>query len=132
MVRQASERGDDEEDLIFSTLDQKPTSRLSCQIILNDNLDGLKLALTPSARKDSAEAAGHVHSPVQPKRITPTGFRGGPLSARGVGMDTYAVFKLLHVLAAIARVGGGLTLLASTSSTSGSRAKTPCCRASMR
>ena len=25
---------DDEEDLIYSTLDQKPTSRLSCQIIL--------------------------------------------------------------------------------------------------
>ena len=50
------ERGDDEEDLIFSTLDQKPTSRLSCQIILNDNLDGLKLSLTPSARKDGAVA----------------------------------------------------------------------------
>jgi 2Fe-2S ferredoxin len=42
---------DDEEDLIFSTLDQKPTSRLSCQIILNDGLDGLALTLTPSASK---------------------------------------------------------------------------------
>ena len=47
---------DDEEDLIYSTLDQKPTSRLSCQIILSDALDGLKLTLTPSAAKD-AEAA---------------------------------------------------------------------------
>ncbi|MDO8358504.1 MAG: 2Fe-2S iron-sulfur cluster-binding protein [Devosia sp.] len=44
---------DCEEDLVFSTLDQKPTSRLSCQIILNDGLDGLKLTLTPSAAKDS-------------------------------------------------------------------------------
>jgi 2Fe-2S ferredoxin len=47
---------DDEEDLIYSTLDQKPTSRLSCQIILSDALDGLTLTLTPSAAKD-AEAA---------------------------------------------------------------------------
>ena len=47
---------DDEEDLIYSTLDQKPTSRLSCQIILSDALDGRLLTLTPSAAKD-AEAA---------------------------------------------------------------------------
>ena len=40
---------DDEEDLIYSTLDQKPTSRLSCQILLSDELDGLQLTLTPSA-----------------------------------------------------------------------------------
>ena len=43
---------DDEEDLIFSTLDQKPTSRLSCQILLSDELDGLKVTLTPSAAKE--------------------------------------------------------------------------------
>ena len=42
---------EDEEDLIYSTLDQKPTSRLSCQILLNDELDGLQLTLTPSAAK---------------------------------------------------------------------------------
>ena len=47
---------DDEEDLIFSTLDQKPTSRLSCQILLSDELDGLKLTLTPSAAKEPADA----------------------------------------------------------------------------
>ncbi|RYE08801.1 MAG: 2Fe-2S iron-sulfur cluster binding domain-containing protein [Hyphomicrobiales bacterium] len=40
---------DDEEDLIYSTLDQKPTSRLSCQILLSEELDGLQLTLTPSA-----------------------------------------------------------------------------------
>ncbi len=43
---------DDEEDLIFSTLDQRPNSRLSCQIILSDALDGLQLTLAPSASKD--------------------------------------------------------------------------------
>jgi 2Fe-2S ferredoxin len=46
----------DEEDLIYSTLDQKPTSRLSCQILLNDDLDGLKLTLTPSASKEPVSA----------------------------------------------------------------------------
>jgi 2Fe-2S ferredoxin len=49
-------RSDDEEDLIFSTLDQKPTSRLSCQIILNDDLDGLRVTLTPSAAKTTVAA----------------------------------------------------------------------------
>ncbi len=47
---------DDEEDLLFSTLDKKPTSRLSCQIILNDGLDGLELTLAPSAAKDVVAA----------------------------------------------------------------------------
>jgi ferredoxin, 2Fe-2S len=47
---------DDEEDLIYSTLDQKPTSRLSCQILLSDELDGLKLTLTPSAAKEPVSA----------------------------------------------------------------------------
>lgn len=44
---------DDEEDLLYSTLDRKPNSRLSCQILLSDDLDGLKVTLTPSAAKDS-------------------------------------------------------------------------------
>jgi 2Fe-2S ferredoxin len=43
---------DDEEDLLYSTLDKKPTSRLSCQILLSDALDGLKVTLAESARKD--------------------------------------------------------------------------------
>jgi 2Fe-2S ferredoxin len=42
----------DEEDLLYSTLDKKPTSRLSCQILLSDELDGLKVTLAESARKD--------------------------------------------------------------------------------
>ena len=46
----------DEEDLLYSTLDKKPTSRLSCQILLNDDLDGLKVTLAPSAAKDSEAA----------------------------------------------------------------------------
>jgi len=44
---------DDEEDLLYSTLDRKPNSRLSCQILLSDDLDGLKVTLTPSAAKGS-------------------------------------------------------------------------------
>ena len=41
---------DDEEDLLFSTLDKKATSRLSCQILLSEELDGLELTIAPSAR----------------------------------------------------------------------------------
>lgn len=47
---------DDEEDLLYSTLDKKPNSRLSCQILLNDDLDGLKVTIAPSAAND-VEAA---------------------------------------------------------------------------
>jgi 2Fe-2S ferredoxin len=43
---------DDEEDLISSTLDQKPNSRLSCQILLSEALDGLALTLAPSSAQD--------------------------------------------------------------------------------
>ena len=43
---------DDEEDLLYSTLDKKPNSRLSCQILLSDELDGLKVTLAQSAAKD--------------------------------------------------------------------------------
>jgi len=41
---------DDEEDLLYSTLDKRPTSRLSCQILLSDALDGLRLTIAPSAK----------------------------------------------------------------------------------
>jgi ferredoxin, 2Fe-2S len=43
---------DDEEDLLYSTLDKKPNSRLSCQILLNDDLDGMRVTLAKSAAKD--------------------------------------------------------------------------------
>jgi len=45
---------DDEEDLLFSTLDKKDNSRLSCQILLSDELDGLELEIAPSAAADAA------------------------------------------------------------------------------
>ena len=47
---------DDEEDLIYSTLDQKPNSRLSCQILLSEELDGLRVTLAPSAAKNIVPA----------------------------------------------------------------------------
>ncbi len=47
---------DDEEDLLASTIDRKPTSRLSCQILLSDELDGRRVTLAPSAAKDSKAA----------------------------------------------------------------------------
>jgi 2Fe-2S ferredoxin len=40
---------DDEEDLLFSTLDKRPNSRLSCQILCVDELDGLAVTIAPSA-----------------------------------------------------------------------------------
>jgi 2Fe-2S ferredoxin len=40
---------DDEEDLLYSTLDKKPNSRLSCQILMSEELDGLKVTIAPSA-----------------------------------------------------------------------------------
>jgi len=43
---------DDEEDLLYSTLDKKPNSRLSCQILMSEELDGLRVQLAGSARKE--------------------------------------------------------------------------------
>jgi 2Fe-2S ferredoxin len=43
---------DDEEDLLCSTLDKRPTSRLSCQLLLNEGLDGLRMTIAPSAAGD--------------------------------------------------------------------------------
>lgn len=45
---------EDEEDLLYSTLDKRPTSRLSCQILLSEELDGLEVTLAPSAARDGA------------------------------------------------------------------------------
>jgi ferredoxin, 2Fe-2S len=45
---------EDEEDLLYSTLDRRENSRLSCQILLNEELDGLKVTIAPSAAADSA------------------------------------------------------------------------------
>ena len=43
---------DDEEDMLDSVGDVRANSRLSCQILMSDDLDGLKLTLAPSAAKD--------------------------------------------------------------------------------
>ncbi|HTJ58632.1 MAG TPA: 2Fe-2S iron-sulfur cluster-binding protein [Devosiaceae bacterium] len=40
---------DDEEDLLYPVPDRQANSRLSCQILLSDELDGLKLTLAASA-----------------------------------------------------------------------------------
>jgi len=42
-------RSDDEEDLLDTVGDVKPTSRLSCQILMSEELDGLKVTLAASA-----------------------------------------------------------------------------------
>jgi 2Fe-2S ferredoxin len=46
----------EEEDMLDSAPDARPNSRLSCQILMREDLDGLKLTLAPSAAKDEAAA----------------------------------------------------------------------------
>lgn len=46
-----SPKTDDEDDLLYTAPDVKPNSRLSCQILLSDELDGLKVTLADSARQ---------------------------------------------------------------------------------
>ena len=43
---------DEEEDMLDSVGDVRSNSRLSCQILMSDALDGLKLTLAQSASKD--------------------------------------------------------------------------------
>ncbi|MCS6759351.1 MAG: 2Fe-2S iron-sulfur cluster-binding protein [Candidatus Devosia euplotis] len=43
---------DEEEDMLDSVSDVRSNSRLSCQILMREALDGLKLTLAPSAAKD--------------------------------------------------------------------------------
>ena len=47
-----AEPSDDEEDLLYTAQDRRPNSRLSCQILLSDELDGLRVTLSEGARKD--------------------------------------------------------------------------------
>ncbi len=42
---------DEEEAMLDTLLDVQPNSRLSCQILMSDELDGLRLKLAPSAAK---------------------------------------------------------------------------------
>jgi len=46
----------EEEDMLDTAPDAKPNSRLSCQILMSDKLDGLKLTLAASSRKEEAAA----------------------------------------------------------------------------
>ena len=46
----------EEEDMLDTVGDVQPTSRLSCQILMSDALDGLTVTLAPSAARDDAAA----------------------------------------------------------------------------
>ncbi|WP_404403191.1 2Fe-2S iron-sulfur cluster-binding protein [Pelagibacterium halotolerans] len=45
---------DEEEDMLDSVPDIRPNSRLSCQILMSEELDGLKVTLADSARQEDA------------------------------------------------------------------------------
>lgn len=47
---------EEEENMLDSVPDVDLNSRLSCQILLTEELDGLKVTLAPSAAKDSEAA----------------------------------------------------------------------------
>ena len=46
-INKLNPKDDDEESMLDQAFDVKKNSRLSCQINLNDDLDGLKLELAP-------------------------------------------------------------------------------------
>lgn len=45
---------DEEEDMLDTLPDVEANSRLSCQILMSEDLDGLKLTLAESARQEEA------------------------------------------------------------------------------
>ena len=45
---------EEEEDMLDTVPDVRSNSRLSCQILMTDSLDGLKLTLADSARQEEA------------------------------------------------------------------------------
>jgi len=47
---------DDEDDLLYTAPDKRANSRLSCQILCTEELDGLEVTIADSSSKD-AEAA---------------------------------------------------------------------------
>ncbi len=47
----------EEEDLLYTAPDMQPNSRLSCQILLSEKLDGLRVTLADSAAKDAKDSA---------------------------------------------------------------------------
>lgn len=46
----------EEEDMLDTVADTQSNSRLSCQILMTEALDGLKVTLAPSSRADVAAA----------------------------------------------------------------------------
>lgn len=47
---------DEEEDMLDTVPDIEDNSRLSCQILMSEELDGLKVSLAPSAKPDAEVA----------------------------------------------------------------------------
>lgn len=45
---------DEEEDMLDSVPDYEANSRLSCQILMSEELDGLRVTLADSAKQDAA------------------------------------------------------------------------------
>lgn len=48
---------DEEEDMLDSAFDVGPESRLSCQILMSEELDGIELTLAPGTGREDREAA---------------------------------------------------------------------------
>ncbi|RUT33145.1 2Fe-2S iron-sulfur cluster binding domain-containing protein [Arsenicitalea aurantiaca] len=51
-----SPRTDEEEDMLDTVPDVRETSRLSCQILMSEAIDGLAVTLAPSAARDDTAA----------------------------------------------------------------------------
>ncbi|MCL4143139.1 UNVERIFIED_CONTAM: hypothetical protein GTU68_001741 [Idotea baltica] len=59
---------DDEEDMLDTVADLRPTSRLSCQLIWDESLDGLALSLPAIARDKATVTELAPESSPKPKR----------------------------------------------------------------
>lgn len=51
-----AEMRDEEEDMLDSAFSVEPNSRLSCQILMTEELDGLEIELAPGTEKDRVAA----------------------------------------------------------------------------
>ena len=48
---------DDEEDMLDQAFDVRDNSRLSCQLLMSEDLDGLEVRLAPGTERDDQAAA---------------------------------------------------------------------------
>jgi 2Fe-2S ferredoxin len=46
-LEKTGQRSDEEEDMLYTAIDVAPNSRLSCQIRITEELDGLKVRVAP-------------------------------------------------------------------------------------